>query len=106
MDSDTLRTAAEVVGWLDSDDEGEFIEIPHSAVSCYLDEIEAPVFQFMLDALAAELVRLVSVSFAEMSADEYMSIESIDYTTPWLCGDSEETISAIVQFHRETGALG
>ena len=57
--TDYIKKAAKLAGWLDDDDEGEYVEIPNSPVSMYLDEMDAPYFQFIKDALAAQLVRQV-----------------------------------------------
>lgn len=56
---DYIRKAVELVGWLDEDDEGEYLQIPQAPTSAYLDEILAPCEQYLLDALAAQLVRQV-----------------------------------------------
>ena len=58
-DGEYIRKAVELVGWLESDEEGEYLQIPAQPFSAYLDEIRAPCEQYLLDALAAQLVRQV-----------------------------------------------
>jgi hypothetical protein len=57
--TDYIRKALELVGWLKSDDEGEYLRIPGQSLSAYFDETFAACDQYLLDALAAQLVRQV-----------------------------------------------
>ncbi len=50
------RKAVELIGWLDKDEEGEFVQIGHEPFSHYLNE---PLPQWLKDAIAAQLVRQV-----------------------------------------------
>lgn len=60
--TDYIREAVRLAGWLKEDDLGEYLEIPDSPVSGYLDTITIKFDQYLFDALAAQLVRQVDDS--------------------------------------------
>ena len=107
MDSETLRKAVELVSWLESDDEGEYLQIPKTPHSAYLDEMDAPVYQYLWDALAAQLVRQVDAldEFDVVAAGKSILVRRTDnYGNKWIAGNgfaegndrTENTITAIV----------
>ena len=58
-DQDYIKEGVELAGWLEVDEEGEYLQIPDTPTSSYLDEIIATCDQYLLDALAAQLARQV-----------------------------------------------
>jgi hypothetical protein len=54
---DYIREGAGLAGWLECDEEGEYLQTPAQPFSVYIDEIGARCEQYLLDALAAQLER-------------------------------------------------
>ena len=81
--NELIRKAAELAGWLEVDEEGPYLQIPAQPFSAYLDEIKAPCYEYLLDALAAQLVRQVD------ALDGYSFESSFDGLT-WIISNDLE----------------
>lgn len=57
--TDILRKAVELAGWLEEDDEGEYLQVPGWPISVYINKLNESAYQYLKDALAAQICRQV-----------------------------------------------